>query len=157
MSGSNPLSSKRANTVAQRPHPMMPHAQAWQHVNRMQPDDITQAIQAADYTTPQIGTLAGDPGVTRKDAIRAAADWVGSGKMEPSKAIEFISQIPDDPKAVQPWLRQLYAMNLSALVHLKAAAMGQQQAAQGAPQGVPQPGVPMPQPTPPAPAEAPPP
>jgi hypothetical protein len=131
----NPLSAK-PKVAAPAEHPMLAHAKIWQHVNAMAPDDVAQHTAAADYTTPRIGALAANPNVTRKDVIKAAADWAGVGKIPPSKAVEFISALPNEPDKLQPFLRNLYLTNMTALIHMKAAAMPGQQAAptQGAPQ-----------------------
>src|SRR5260370_1424572 len=130
----NPLSAKPQTAPAE--HPIMGHAKVWQHVQQMAPDDIAQHTAAADYTTPLIGALAANPNVTRKDAIKAAADWAGAGKITPSKAVEFVSALPNEPDKVQPFLRNLYFTNMTALIHMKAAAMPGQQPTP--PQGTPQ-------------------
>src|SRR5580692_6487621 len=122
----NALSSTRRNVVGNADHPMMQHARIWRHVQQMEPDDITKKIDELDYAVPVMGQLAGDPNTTRRDIIRAAADAVGAQKIDAGQAISLISQIPDDKAKIQPWLRQMYSANLSALVHLKAAQMAQQ-------------------------------
>jgi hypothetical protein len=106
----------------------------------MAPDEVSSKIAELDYAVPIMGALAGNPKVTRKDVIKAAADAQGANKIDAAQAIALISQIPDDPKKVQPWLRQMYAANLTALVHLKAAA-GPQAAPQ--PQPTPELGTPQ--------------
>jgi hypothetical protein len=132
----NPLSSMRRNMVTSADHPMMQHARIWQHVNGMEPNAIPQKIDELDYAVPLMGQLAGNPKTSRKDIIKAAADAVGARKIDASQAISLISQIPDDQAKIQPWLRAMYATNLTALVHLKAAAIAQ---TGGASSGVPQP------------------
>lgn len=126
----NPLASMRQAPA--QPHPAQMHAQMWQHVNSMAPDDQAAKMQELQYGLPIIGALANNPKTTRKDVIKAAADAAGAGKIDPSMAVSIISQMPDDPTKVQAWLKGMYAANLSAMVHLKAAAMPTQQ-----PQGVP--------------------
>jgi hypothetical protein len=37
--------------------------------------------------------------------------------------VDFISRMPEDPAKLGQWLRGLYAANLSAIVHMKAAMM----------------------------------
>lgn len=105
----------------------MTHAKMWKHVGGMAPDEADAAMTAASYTTPMIGALASNPKVTRKDVIKAASGWVSEGKIQASKAIDIISQMPDEPDKLRPWLKNLYAANLSGLVHLKAAQMATQQ------------------------------
>lgn len=108
-------------------HPMMAHAKIWQHVNGMDPAQVPDKISALTYGLPIIGSLAHKANVTRKDVIKAASDATGEGKLAASQAIDIISGMPDDPKDLRPWLRNLYAFNLTALVHLKAAQMSSQQ------------------------------
>lgn len=127
----NPLASRKP--AAQDQHPAHVHAQMWKHINAMAPDDQASKVQELQHTLPVIGALASNPKTTRKDVIKAAADAAGAGKINPSMAVSFISQMPNDPDKLQPWLKGIYAANLSAMVHLKAAAMPEQQ---------PQPGVP---------------
>lgn len=107
------------------------HANVWQHINSMAPDDQASTMDELKYSLPILGALANNPKTTRKDVIKAAADAAGSGKIDPSKAVSLISQMPDDPTKLQPWLKTMYATDLTAMVHLKAAAMPQ----------APQPGV----------------
>jgi hypothetical protein len=132
---SNPLAS--AKPAAPQQHPAMMHARIWQHVQQMQPDELAQQIEQNNYAVPILGKLAGDPKVTRKDVIKAAADAAGSGKVPPDQTVSIISQMPDDPTKLQAWLKGLYAANLTALVHMKAAAMPNQQQAVAPQQGVP--------------------
>jgi hypothetical protein len=140
----NPLSSTRRNVVAAGEHPMMQHARVWQHVNGMEPGDVSQKIDELDYAVPVMGALAGNPKTSRKDVIKAAADAVGARKIDASQAISLISQIPDDPTKIQPWLRAMYATNLTALVHLKAAAIAQSGSATPSPLPAPVGGAPAP-------------
>jgi hypothetical protein len=131
----NPLSSSPSLKPAPQ-HPMLHHAKVWAHVGKMAPEDVQSKTTELDAVVPLLGALAGKPNVSRKDVIRAAADASGAGHIDPSQAVAFISQMPDDPKDLQPWLRNAYTTNLTALVHLKAAQM--------ASNGVPAAGAPNP-------------
>lgn len=147
----NPLAPNMAKQMAQvKPHPMMMHAKMWQHANSIPKDDLDKKTDTSNYITPLLGQLSSDPDVTSKDVIKAAAGAAADGKIQPDEAVHFISSMPDDPKKLQPWLKGLYKAHLSALVHMKAAQMQQQQAAMAppgaaAPQG-PVPGGPAPMP-----------
>jgi hypothetical protein len=126
---SNPLMPQKA-MVSATPHPAQMHAQMWGNVRKMAPDEMGNKLEQSNYIAPILGNLAGNPKTTRKDVIKAAADAAGSGKIPAAQAVALISQMPEDPTKLQPWLKGLYAANLSALVHLKAATMpnsGQQQ------------------------------
>jgi hypothetical protein len=129
----NPLTSTQRKPDAGA-HPAQMHANVWKHVNSMGQDDQASMVGELSYTLPILGALASNPKTTRKDVIKAAADAAGAGKIDPSKAVSLISQMPDDPTKLQPWLKTMYATDLTAMVHLKAAAMPQQPQA-------PQPGV----------------
>ena len=109
----------------------MTHAKAWKHVGGMSPDDVASKSKELDYALPILGALAGNPNVTSKDVIKAAANAAADGAIEPSQAVGLISGMPADPDKIQPWLKGLYAANLSAQVHMKAAML--QQAQQSAP------------------------
>lgn len=113
---------------------MMLHAKAWQHVNTLQPDEMTKQLDQMESGLPIFGALAGDPNVTAKDVIKAAAGMAADGKIDPSEAVAFISAMPSDPKQIQPWLKARYAAALSASVHMKAAMTQQAQAPQQPPQ-----------------------
>ena len=132
---SNPLAA-RVSPSPRPPDPMMRHAQAWQHVQGMPRDGIPAKIATMDHVLPILGALAGNPNVTAKDVIKAAAGAAADGKVEPSEAVRFISSMPAEPDKLQNWLKGVYATNLSAIVHMKAAMM---QPAQGASQAVPAP------------------
>ena len=136
MNQQNPLAAK-PNTKQNADHPMMLHARTWNHVRQMHPDDIAHKSDRLDYMLPILGELAGNPKVTSKDVIKAAAQAAADGKAEPNEAVQFISQMPDDPAKLQPWLRGLYEANVSAQIHMKAARIQQAQAAQQAPQAAP--------------------
>ena len=132
----NPLSTQKAANGTTDPH-MKSHAQVWQHINSLAPNDMEQMADRTAYVTPIFGKLAADPDVTRKDVIKATAAGVADGKSTPSEAVKFITQIPDDPMKFQSWIKNLYMMNLSALIHMKAAqgmpqAPSQAQAGPGA-------------------------
>ena len=134
----NPLATRRIMPAPAKPDPMLRHAQIWHHVNQQHPDALHDHVQLADYALPIMGTLAANPKVTAKDVIKATSQPVADGKIPPSKGVEFISQIPPDPDKLQSWLKTVYADNLAATVHAKAALMRHAaQQAQGAPQGGP--------------------
>lgn len=139
-STTNPLAPVQKTKPA-KAHPAQAHAQVWQHVQSMDPQDISAASDRTSYALPILGALAGNPKTTRKDVIKAAADAAGEGKIDPSMAVGLISQMPDDPQKLQGWLRGLYNYNFSAQVHMKArqaqeaipqATPGQQPPAQAA-------------------------
>lgn len=136
----NPLAATRPLSSPKSDHPATLHAKVWQHVNSMSPDDQASKMDELKYSLPILGALANNPKTTRKDVIKAAAAAAGDGKIDPSMAVSIISQMPDDPMKLGPWLKNMYATNLSAMVHLKAAAAPQQQQAAPAPV---QPGVPQ--------------
>ncbi len=151
----NSLSGGHQKQRASSEDPMMAHAKIWNHVNSMAPHQLASAADRVNYVTPLLGKLSSNPNVTAKDVIKAAASGVADGKATAQEAIAFISKIPEDPAKVQPWLKNLYAQNMAASVHMKAAQMAQQTAAppSSAPQATPpmvgQPAPqPMPQPTP---------
>jgi hypothetical protein len=128
MSGAQPLAAPQPD------HPAMGHARMWQHVGQMDPGDLPAQIAKLDYILPILGSLATNPKVTAKDVIKAAAKEAADGKVPPSEAIKFITQMPADADKLGPWLRTLYSANLSAVVHMKAAVLQQAQGAQQAPQ-----------------------
>lgn len=117
----NPLSPARKPQAARPQHPAQAHAQIWQHVSNIHPSELQEHADRTATILPILGALSSDPKVTRKDVIKAAADAAGSGNVDPSQAVQFISQMPDDPNKLQPWLKNLYAANLSAMVHMHAA------------------------------------
>ena len=61
----------------------------------------------------------------------------------------MISQMPDDPTKLRAWLKQLYVVNLTAAVHLKAAMMPAPQQPAAQPAAMPQPAPMQAAPTPP--------
>lgn len=145
MSGSNPLVSGPAPPMALQPdHPAMGHARAWQHVGQMDSGDLPAQIAKLDRVLPILGSLATNPKVTAKDVIKAAAKEAADGAVPPSEAIKFITGMPADPDKLQPWLRNLYSTNLSAVVHMKAAMLQQAQGQQQVLQQAVQPGPTMP-------------
>jgi len=125
----NPLSSTKKN-IAPDTHPAHAHAQVFHHVSQMPPDALQSGIEAANYAVPILGALASNPKVTRKDVIKAAADAAGAGKIQPSQAVAVISEMPTDPDKLKPWLHALYAFQLTALTHMKARALPDQEPAQ---------------------------
>lgn len=135
MAGSNALISQKARPAPE--HPMMLHAKAWRHVGGMPSDQLASKSKELDYALPILGALAGNPNVTPKDVIKAAASAAADGALAPDQAVQMISAMPADPTKVQPWLKQLYAANLSAQVHMKAAMMQQAQPRQAQPQQAP--------------------
>ena len=143
MNDPNPLAIHKGAPRQQNTDPMLMHARMWQHVGQMAPNKLQQTSDRTAYALPILGALAGNPDVTAKDVIKAAAQAAADGKVSPSEAVGLISQMPDDPAKVQGWLKGMYAANLSMQVHLKAALMQQ---AQGAPQGPQQPGPGQPAP-----------
>jgi len=151
----NPLASNRRLSAPPEPqeHPMMAHARMAQMAHGMPPENVPGVMDFISYATPVIGALAGDSKVTSKDVIKAAAQAVADGKMPASKAVQFISSMPADPDALRPWLKNLYASNMTALVHLKAAMMKNAPAA--APVAAPGPVAPVAAPAGPAPGAAP--
>ena len=130
----NPLSA--AARKPQKQHPMMMHAMMWKHVAGMHPDSLEGKITQTDALLPILGGLAGNPNVKSKDVIKAAAGAAGDGIVAPDEAVKFITMMPSDPEKLQGWLRGIYAANLSAAVHMKAAAL---QGAQPQPQAPQQP------------------
>lgn len=127
--GPNPLAAPaptQASPAARPPDdPMMQHARMWQYVNGMKPDEIASKAKEIDGTLPLLGALAGNDRVTAKNVIKAAADAAATGKITPSQAVKFISGMPDDHTKLQSWLKGIYAANMGALVHMKAALMAQ--------------------------------
>lgn len=146
----NPLASARATPPAAEPHPLQRHAELWKHVNAHPPEALQAHVQFADYALPILGKLAGDPKVNAKEVIKAVSSAVADGKMDPSKAVAVISQMPADDDKLKPWLRERYADMLGITVHAKAALLQQaeQQAAPVQPgmqqSGMQQPGVQQP-------------
>ncbi len=137
----NPLASRRANAPGmKRDDPMLAHARLWQHMHAQPDDMLRQHIETLDYGLPIMGALAANPNVTAKDVIKATANAVAEQKVAPSAGVALISEIPADPDKLQGWLRERYAMNLTAAVHAKAALMSRQQGAQP---GQASPGAPM--------------
>lgn len=134
MSGSNPLMSATTARPAARDDHMMTHARAWQHVGGMAPDAMQPKVTELDAILPVLGALAGNPNVKAKDVIKAAANAAAARHVSPEQAVKFITQIPPDPDKVGPWLKRLYAANLSAIVHMKAAMLQGAQGGQQAPQ-----------------------
>lgn len=121
----NPLASRRPRPAEPKDDPMMRHAQVWQHIERQTPDTLKSHVGFMDYALPIIGKLAGDPNVTAKDVIKALSGAVADGKMDASKAVANLADMPADPDKLRPWLKEKYADALATTVHAKAALMRQ--------------------------------
>lgn len=121
----NPLASRRARPPEAKPHPVLRHAQIWQHVEGQPPETLQKHVEMMDYGLPILGKLAGDPDVTAKDVIKMISGAVADGKMDPSKAVAGIADMPADPDKLRPWLKSKYADALATTVHAKAALMRQ--------------------------------
>ena len=134
---SNPLAQPMRQSPGSAPamSPLMAHAKMWQTVNQMPSDQMAQSVDKVDYILPVLGKLAADPKVTAKDVIKAVADAAADNQIEPSEGISFIQQIPQNAEDIRPWLKGLYALNMTGAVHMKAAMM--QQGGQTAPGGMP--------------------
>lgn len=101
----------------------MAHARIFKHVEAMAPDELSSKADLVSYVTPILGALAGNPKVTSKDVVKAAAQAAADGKIQPSEAVKFLTTMPSKPDDLRPWLKSLYAANMTALVHMKAAMM----------------------------------
>lgn len=124
----NPLApTPRPRPAEPTPHPMLRHAQLWDHVNKQPQQVLQDHVKQMDYQLPILGALAGNPNVTAKDVIKALANSVAEGKRSPSSAVAAIADMPSEPDKLRPWLREKYAENLATTVHAKAALMAQQQ------------------------------
>ena len=132
----NPLASRRPRPATAPPDPLLRHAQLWQHVNNQTSEILRQHVVQTDYILPVLGALAGDPDVTAKDVIKAVTSAVAEGKMDPSKAVANIADMPADPDKLRPWVKDRYATALATTVHAKAALLRQAPAPQ-APQAAP--------------------
>jgi hypothetical protein len=131
----------RTNPLARRPqpqgsamHPIHAHALMWQHVQGMDGDTLAKQSAQTDYILPLLGELAGNPKVTSKDVIKAASQAAADEQVTPVQAVQFISGMPDDPAKLQGWLRNIYAAQMSAAVHM-AAAKNQRAQSQQVPAG----------------------
>jgi hypothetical protein len=98
----------------------------------LNPTQLAKEIATTSYGAKEFGALARNPDVTHKDVINTVAQAVADGISTPTQAVQVLSQVPQDPDQLKPWLDQKYAMALTLNVHLKAAAMG------GAPAAPPQ-------------------
>lgn len=139
----NPLAARSAPVAAKEPSPIAVHARLAEFAHSMPAHQLPRMSDLVGYVTPVLGKLASDPSVTSKDVVKAASQAVADGKVPASKAVEFLSTMPSDPDALRPWLKGLYAQNMTALVHLKAATMKNAPpapvAAQGGPPAAPGP------------------
>jgi hypothetical protein len=86
----------------------------------LSPKDLQREAETADYAVEMFRKLARDPDVTRPDVLKAAANAVSDRKTTAERAIALVSQVPDDPDHLGKWLRNLYGVNLTTAVHLKA-------------------------------------
>lgn len=128
--------------------PMHAHAAIWNGANNVPHDELDQLTAKTDYAIPVLGALASNPKVTGKDVIKALADSAANNYISPSEAVKLIQQIPESQEDIRPWLKSLYAFNLTAAVHLKAAALRRDA---GVEAGMPVPAVPAPMQTAPQP------
>jgi hypothetical protein len=119
----NPLASRKS-AQPQR-HPAMQHAVMWQHMNNVPPEDVADRVDRIDLVLPMIAKLASNPKTTRKDVIKAAADLSSSGKVPASELVSAISSMPLEQTKLHDWLQKLYALSMSAAVHIKAVNMRQ--------------------------------
>jgi hypothetical protein len=117
---SNPLMPRPMHP---KPHPAQNHANMWKMVQGIPKEDLADKIRQIDEALPLLGELAGNPNITRKNVIKAVADAGKSGKIPASSLVSMLTQMPDDPDKIQPWLKSLYGAYMSTAVHMKAAAM----------------------------------
>lgn len=117
----NPLAGQKP--LAPKAHPAANHAIMWKMVQGIPREHLADKIEQIDEALPLLGQLAGNPKITRKDVIKAAADAGRSGKISPTALVAMISQMPDDPDKLQSWLKDRYAAFMAAAVHMKAAAL----------------------------------
>ena len=137
----NPLAAGRQMAAD---HPMMQHAKAHQFAHSLPTDELAQKTDVAGYVTPILGALASNPKVTSKDVVKATAQAVADGKVPASGAVQFLSGMPQNPDDLRPWLKGLYATNMTGLVHMKAAMMKNAPAPMAAPATVAPPAAPGP-------------
>jgi hypothetical protein len=137
----NPLTAARSLAAD---HPMMQHAKIAHFAHSLPADELAQKTDVAAYVTPIVGALAADPKVTSKDVVKATAQAVADGKVPASGAVQFLSGMPQNPDDLRPWLKGLYATNMTALVHMKAAMMKNSPAPAAAPAAVAPPATPGP-------------
>ncbi len=103
---------------------------------QLNPQALVQGISRMDYLTTELAKLAGNANVSRKDVVKATADAVGARRVGAEEGITFISQMPEKPEQVRPWLQQQYHKALVESVALKAHAHQMVNAmSQGAPGG----------------------
>lgn len=121
-------------------------AQIWQYMQQQPEDVLAQTIKSTDYGLPVIGALAANPKVTAKDVIKAATDAAASGAIDPSAAVNMVSQMPADPDKLRPWLKQMYQTSFAAAVEAKSAMYHLQAKQLAAAQSQQQPGAQSPMP-----------
>ena len=88
------------------------------------PQQMLQGLQRANYITKELAGLAHNPDVTRKDVVRATSDAVGTRHISAEEGIRFLSQMPEDPQHLRPWLQQQYQAALVGAVAAHAHAHG---------------------------------
>lgn len=125
MSGTmNPLQSAPPQAAPNKANdPLVQHANIWAAVNKLDPAALVQKERLTTGVTPILGALAGNPKVTSKDVVKAASQAAAERLVSPEMAVQFLMQMPQKPEELRPWLRNLYAMNMTASVHAKAALM----------------------------------
>jgi hypothetical protein len=121
----NPLmqAAKAPMPTMQKEHPAMGHAKAWQAVQQIPPDELAARTDRLDKTLPLLGKLASDPKVNFRKVVKVAAKAAADHSIPAAEIVKFISDLPTDEKKIAPFLRNLYAMNMSGLVHMKAAML----------------------------------
>lgn len=126
MSGSNPLSAAPAAPMGSAPGVMNEQPtqqQSGAQMPQINPEDIHQHIEQANYMLPLLGMLAKDPKVTRKDVVKAVSGIMGEGRMTATEAIDLLSKVPSNPDQLRTWLKEKYGHLIAGAVHLNAAAM----------------------------------
>lgn len=106
---SNPLAQGPQNSA---PNPQMP---------QINPDEIPDHIDMGNYIMPMLVKLLQDPKVSRKDVIKTVGTAISDDKVKPTEAVKFLTDVPDDPVALRPWLKQKYGHLVAGMVHLHAA------------------------------------
>lgn len=89
------------------------------------PQDLVKGIDRMNYAVTELAKLAGNSSVSRKDVVKATADAVGARKIGAEEAIKFISDMPEKPEQVRPWLQsKLHAAIVGAIaLHAQAHQM----------------------------------
>ncbi len=139
------LAAKAPMPTMPKEHPAMSHAQAWQSVQQIPPEELAERTARLDKTLPILGALASDPKVTFRKAVKVAAKAAADHSIPAAEIVQFISLMPTDDKKIGAFLKDVYSRSMSSLVHMKAAMLdrdGGQQPEQ--PMGA-QPPMPQPQ------------